>query len=113
MEDHTEAVAGGDGVSIHAGFPNPAAGQRNKALSLDQLLIRHPSSTYLFRLRGSAHEAHGIFDGDIAIIDRSLSPKRQSLVLYWQDDAFNVRKFSDIPPHTEPWGVISSIIHVY
>lgn len=111
--DDSEALAGGDrtGVSMHAGFPNPAADRHGTPLKLDQLLIRHPSSTYMFRIAGSAHEEQGIFDGDIALIDRALTPQSGDLVISWIDAGFTIGRFARST--TEPWGVITTIIHQY
>src|SRR5664279_2340152 len=102
--DDPEALAGRDnaGVSVHAGFPNPAADRHGSPLKLDQLLIRHPSSTYMFRIVGHTYETAGIFDGDLALIDRALSPRSDDLVLTWQDERFTLEHFhKDI---LEPWG---------
>jgi hypothetical protein len=42
----------GTAVATHKGFPNPAAERGGTPLSLDRLLIKSPSSTYFFRIRG-------------------------------------------------------------
>jgi len=77
--DHDEAVGAygasahtGTTVSVHAGFPNPAAERSGAPLSLDKLLVRHPSSTYFFRIRGHTWHRYGVFDGDLAELDRAL-----------------------------------------
>jgi DNA polymerase V len=99
------------GVSIHAGFPNPAAERSKKLLSLDALLVRHPSSSYLFRITGSSGEMYGIFDGDIALVDRALVPRDQDLVVSWEEEQFTIVRY--IHGKTELWGVISACIHDY
>ncbi len=44
MEDSTQTLANSDGVSVHRGFPNPAAEPRGQdtrlALDLNRLLAR-------------------------------------------------------------------------
>ena len=113
MDDDSEILAGSNAgaVTTHAGFPNPAADRRGAPLSLDRLLITHPSSTYFFRIRGHAWEAQGIFDGDIAIIDKALTPQVKDLVVWWQASGeLSLTTFN----HTHQqniWGVVSSIIH--
>ena len=101
------------GVSIHAGFPNPAAERSNKSLSLDQLLLHHPSSNFLFRVRGHEWEDRGIFDGDIAIIDRALTPQASDLIITWYGQEFTLLSFSQLKKDTEAWGTITAIIHQY
>lgn len=114
MDNDSEALAGSDtgtSVSMHAGFPNPAADRHGAPLSLDRLLITHPSSTYFFRLRGHQWEEQGIFDGDIAIIDKALTPHAQDLVVWWQDGGeFYLTRFNRAKKQNI-WGVVSSIIH--
>lgn len=116
MDDNNEYMANGDGVSIHAGFPNPAADRRRQgqslALNLNQLLIKHPTSSYLFRISGHYYAAQGIFDGDIAVIDRALTPRATNLVITWENSSFLIQRFRDVI-NEEPWGVITSITHQY
>ena len=114
--DNSETMAdGGTRVAIHAGFPNPAADRRGapSPLSLDRLIIRHPSSTYLFRVRGDDWLDRGIFDGDIAVIDRALTPHLGDLLLIWAGESFTIRAYTtNYRPH-DPWGVITTTIHDY
>lgn len=115
MEPDIEALAGGDAVRIHAGFPNPAAERlgTGKSLTLDfnQLLVQHPSSTYIFRVSGSSWAEQGILHGDVAVIDRALRPRLQDLVIAWQNEAFVISFYKDLPEGEAPWGVITSVIH--
>lgn len=56
-----------------AGFPSPATDYIEQTVSLDKLIIKHPSSTYLCRVSGNRLLEIGIGDGDWAVVDRSLS----------------------------------------
>lgn len=100
-----------DGVAVHAGFPNPGADSRTTALSLDKLLIRHPSSTYFFRVQGHSWADHGIFDGNLALIDRAITPRPQDLVIYWQGDSFAITRYSQLTYEDTIWGTILSTVH--
>lgn len=99
-----------DGVSVHAGFPNPATDKSLGSLDLNQLLVRRTASTFLFRVRGAAGEEFGIFDGDIAVVDRALDPRKADLVIWWSEDEFRIAKFTNLKSPTI-WGVITSTIH--
>lgn len=103
----------GTSVSVHTGFPNPGAERQGAPLSLDKLLISHPSSTYFFRIRGHNWHGYGVFDGDLAVIDRAIQPHAHDLVVWWQPDgSFVVKPFSR--SSQQPlWGTITSIIHTY
>lgn len=119
MEESMGNVAGSDGISrdgvaTHAGFPNPAADRHGAvALSLDRLLIAHPSSTYFFRIEGHSWAEEGIFDGDIALIDRAIDPRSNDLVICWRNQGFTIARLNRLAEGNEPWGVISTIIHQY
>lgn len=115
MEHHLEAMAESkiDGVVIHSGFPNPAADRQSTPLSLDRLLVKHPISTYLFRIRGHAWEERGIFDGDIALVDRAISPRPTNLVITWEEQEFTIIPLAKAKKDTEPWGTLTTIIHQY
>jgi SOS-response transcriptional repressor LexA len=104
-----------NGVSIHAGFPNPATDndRSSHSLSLDQLLLGRPSSTYLFQLKGHAWAADGIADGDIAIVDRVLAVCPNDFVIAWQGDDFLLLRARNLPKQVAPWGVVSAIVHRY
>jgi DNA polymerase V len=117
MDNDLPTMADSDGVSVHSGFPNPALerrGQGNRlALDLNQLLIRHPSSTYLFRITGHRWSDEGIYDGDIAIIDRSRRPRPDQLVIVWQDSNFIIYRQRHVAADETVWGVLTAIIHQY
>lgn len=102
-----------NGVSVHAGFPNPAADKSLRSLDLNQLLIQHAHSTYLFRVRGHEWQEQGIFDGDVAVVDRALDPRKNDIVLWWQEqgEEFAISAYQRMPQQATVWGVITSVIH--
>jgi DNA polymerase V len=115
--DDIPTLADGDGVSVHSGFPNPAVDQRGRgrplALDINSLLVRHPSSTYLFRISGHHWADQGVFDGDIAVIDRGLAAREADLVVSWQDSGFSIGRKRQLMEGEEPLGVVTAIIHQY
>lgn len=54
------------------GFESPAEEYRELELSLEQLLIAHPSATFLGLVQGDSMEGRGIYEGDVLVVDRSL-----------------------------------------
>lgn len=117
MEPDIEAVAGSDGVSVHTGFPNPALDRRGQkqalALDINQLLVKHPSSTFLFRIGGHSWSRHGLNDGDVAVVDRAVTARDRDLVIAWQDSGFVIAKQRYLPDDAHVWGVVSAVIHSY
>ena len=115
-QDFTD-VAGSDGVSIHSGFPNPALERRGQparlSLDINQLLVQRPWSTYLFRIEGHQWADQGIYDGDIAVIDRALQANTSDLIISWRGDSSVIGKQHQLTPDDQPWGVVTAIIHQY
>jgi|TARA_R110001592_G_scaffold43055_1_gene139838 DNA polymerase V len=52
------------------GFESPAAEYLQLGLSLDEILIQHPSSTFIGLAQGESMQGVGIYDGDLLIVDR-------------------------------------------
>ena len=117
MDESFTGMADSDGVSVHSGFPNPALDRRGQgarlALDLNQLLIKHPSSTYLFRVEGHQWSDQGIYDGDIAVIDRVLEPRSTDLVIAWRLTGSTLCRRRQLTSGDEVWGVVTTIIHQY
>ncbi len=108
-----ETQLGNLGVSIHAGFPNAAVGSHARSLDLTQLLIHHPSTTFMMRLDSNVWARFGMFAGDIVIVDRSMTAQRQDVVVWCQEDDFVMTKLKDVPEETSVWGTVSSVIHQF
>jgi SOS-response transcriptional repressor LexA len=117
MDEDFSTMADGDGVSVHSGFPNPALDRREQgarlALDLNQLLIKHPSSTYLFRVAGHQWSDQGIYDGDIAVIDRLPEPRTTDLVIAWRLNGSTICRFQQLADSDQIWGVVTAIVHQY
>ncbi|MFS1422820.1 LexA family protein [Shewanella sp. 10N.286.48.B5] len=63
------------------GFESPAAEYRQLPLSLDELLIEHPSATFIGQASGDSMEKIGIFDKDILIVDRHVSVENHDVIV--------------------------------
>jgi DNA polymerase V len=64
-----------------AGFGAPGDDQIEKILDINDLVVKHPASTFFVRVEGDSMEGAGIFSGDVLVIDRSLTPKDGSIVV--------------------------------
>ena len=104
-----------DGVSVHAGFPNPATDQSLHTLDFNQLLVQHSASTFMFRIGSSEWEDSGVFAGDIAVVDRALDPRKNDTVLWWDEShgEFAISVYSRMPNNARLWGVVTSTIHQF
>lgn len=102
------------GVSIHTGFPNPATDiDRQAGLNLNRLLIHNSASTFMMRIAGNDWHYFGIFNDDLAIIDRALTPQHTDLVVWWLDGDFSISEFARMRPEATVWGVVTSVIHEF
>lgn len=109
---YNEKIAA-DGVAIHTGFPNPAIDASLKDLDLNQLLIAHSASSYMMRVQGDEWRHLGIFNGDIAIIDRSLTAYANDIVVWWHEDSFMLSHLSQVPKQATVWGMVTSTTHIF
>jgi len=76
-------------------------------LSLDEHFIKHPAATFFVKVEGDGMDDHGIYRGDILIIDRSLTPEKNSTVIVVIDGELTVRHFSTIDSEEATiWGVV-------
>jgi len=77
--------------TVQAGFPSPADDYLEEILSLDDICISNAASTFLGRIKGKSLNDIFIFEGDIAVIDKSLTPEHRNLVICAIDGEFNCK----------------------
>lgn len=75
------------------GFPSPADDYLDRPLDFNELLIQNTAATFAVRIAGLSMIGAGIFPGDIAIVDRSLTPTNGSIVLALFQGEFTVKRF--------------------
>tara|TARA_B110000467_G_scaffold28154_1_gene25382 strand:+ start:876 stop:1457 length:582 start_codon:yes stop_codon:yes gene_type:complete len=118
---------------VQAGFPSPADDHLEDTLDLNTHLIHHKEATFFVKAQGESMIGAGIHQGDILIVDKSLSPKSGKIVIAVVDGEFTVKRlhkykgnitlkaenseFEDIKiKGTDEliiWGVVTSVIHQY
>lgn len=80
------------GPSLCAGFPSPADDFVENALELPRWLVPNPPATFLWRISGDSMRDAGIFDGDLACVDRSLKPGHGSVVVAAVDGEMSIKR---------------------
>lgn len=113
-----------------AGFPSPAEDMAVQRIDLNQILIPNPVSTFYLCVKGTSMERAGIDDGDHLIVDRSLTPRHNQIVIAEIDGEITVKRlfkrngqirlkaenvtYPDIIPRAGQqwsiWGVVTFII---
>lgn len=115
---------------VQAGFPSPAQGEYADTIDLNRALITNPAATFCARVIGNSMVDAGINEGDLLIIDRSLTPNDGNIAVCFIDGDFTVKRLSvrddgiyltpanaDFPElrveedsSFQVWGVVSHII---
>ena len=117
--------------SVQAGFPSPADDYLEEKLDLNKYLIKHPSATFFVKVTGDSMIKAGIHSGDILIVDRSIEPKNNKIVIAAIDGELTVKRLSYKPDgnYLQPendnyspikidehndltiWGVVTNVLH--
>jgi len=117
--------------AISAGFPSPADDFVEKKLDLNDHLVKNRQATFFLRVSGDSMIDAGIHDGDLLIVDRSITPTNKKIVVAVVDGELLVKRLlrenerillaaenpnfqtievtDDI--HFEVWGVVTNVIH--
>jgi DNA polymerase V len=117
---------------VSAGFPSPATDYIEEQIDLNKELIKKPSSTFLIRVQGNSMIDHKITEGDVLIVDRSLTLKTNSVAVLNFEGELVVKKIVkkkekyfllskknnstkeieiNTNLNTELWGVVTYVIH--
>jgi len=67
--------------ALQAGFPSPAADFIESRLDLHEFLIANPISTFYARVKGDSMLDALIHDGDIVVVDRSITARMNRIVV--------------------------------
>lgn len=112
------------------GFPSPAADYLDDRVDLNALLIAHPSATFFMAVETDAMVGDHIMPKSLAIIDRSLNPRNNDIIVASLNGELLLRRLSKtkkgnflLPSNDklspveivegmefEVWGVVSAVI---
>lgn len=74
--------------TVHAGFPSPASDYIESPIDLNKHLIKNGAATFLVRAQGQSMVGSGIIDQAVLIVDRSIKPTHNSIVVASIDGEF-------------------------
>lgn len=84
-------------------LPSPAQDYVEQRIDLNQLLIKRPSATYLIRVSGDSMIEGGISDGDLLIVDSSVTPQHGDIIVAAINGEFTVKQLMMKPTlHLKP-----------
>jgi DNA polymerase V len=78
--------------SVHAGFPSPATDYAQRRVDLLSRLKINEEATYMFTVLGDSMIDDGIYNGNVLIIDRSVTPVHNAIVLAVIDNEYAVKQ---------------------
>lgn len=79
-------------AAIPAGFPSPAADYIEKEIDFNELLQPHPSATFVVQVKGDSMIEANIPDGAWLVVDRSVKPANNMIVVAFLDGEFTVKR---------------------
>jgi len=78
---------------VRAGSPDVVEPQLwADTMTLDSFLIKHPSKTVLLKVRGDSMKDAGIWDGDLAIVERTTQALEGQFVVAIVDGAYTLKE---------------------
>ena len=117
--------------AVECGFPSPARDFTEGTIDLNEELIPHPNATFIVRARGDSMVGSGIYPGDLLIVDRSIKPQNESIIIAVLDGELSVKilrlknkqvnlssankNYADVPVSEEMdytiWGVCTTVLN--
>ena len=117
--------------SVCAGFPSPASDYLEGEIDLNRYLIKNPLATFIVKSQGNCILQAGIHSGDLLIVDKSIKPKNNSIVIASINGDLIVKRikisgkkflltsdnkeYGNIKINNESdifiWGIVTKVIH--
>ena len=79
-------------TSVQAGIPDPINDESADALTIDDYLIERPSHTVLVRVKGDSMIDAGILEGDLIVVEKTVTAKRGDIVVAIVDSQFTLKR---------------------
>lgn len=77
---------------VRCGFPSPAQDYVEQRIDLNELLVKHPTSTYFVKAAGDSMIEGGISDGDLLVVDSSRTAEHGDIVIAAVGGEFTVKQ---------------------
>ena len=117
--------------SVCAGFPSPANDYLEGEIDLNEYLIKNPLATFIVKSQGNCMLQAGIHSGDLLIVDKSIKPKNNSIIIVSINGELTVKRlkisnkkfllasdnedYKNIKINNESdifiWGTVTKVIH--
>jgi len=113
-------------MRVPAGIPSPVDDSVEERLDLGPFLVKRPESTFFVRVEGESMVEASIHPGDLLVVDRSVQPRDNDIVIAIVEGEFTVKMFNCKPRlrliscsrkssveinRFEVWGVVLWVVH--
>ena len=99
-------------ASVPAGVPVSAIDVGSQPLVFDEYLVRKPNETFVIPIKGDSMVEADIFDGDLAVVERSTKAKVGDFVIANVDNEFTLKELVRekgayaLKPHNQKYPLI-------
>lgn len=88
------------------GFASPAESYVDKRLDLNDLIIKDIYSTFYFRYKGE--NVFDVKNGDVLVVDKSDTPKKDDIVIVANEKSFKLEKYLS---QQNVWGKVTWVLN--
>ncbi|QZA79817.1 LexA family protein [Deefgea piscis] len=98
--------------NLPAGLPAAANDAMSEAISLDEFLMPRPASSILVKIKGDSMMEAGIFDGDIAVVEKRHAALVGDIVVAIVDNEYTLKELGKdkagyfLIPHNADYNII-------
>lgn len=85
-------IYSGKVIAGQSRFPSPAQDYEQAELDLNQRLITNPPATFFMQVTGDSMTGIGIYPGSILVVDKSLAPNSNNIVVALVDGELMVKR---------------------
>jgi DNA polymerase V len=116
---------------VRAGMPTMADDHMEERLDLHNYVVQHPATTFFVRVQGDSMINASIHEGDILVVDRSIEPRENSIVIAVVDGDLTVKRLRrkngqiELVPENDRypvikvgpeqqfkiWGTVTTVVH--
>lgn len=82
---------------VSAGFPSPADDYIEKRISLDNIILTNPTASFIVQAQGHSMIGAGIIDKSYLVVDRSIEPRHDDIVIVSINSEHTVKRLKKMP----------------
>src|SRR3989338_8591545 len=94
IEENTEVDITFLSLRVPAGSPCPSDQYIEESINLNKVLVRKPQTTFCIRVIGDSMIDAGINEDDILVVDSSITPTHNKIVIAAVDGELTVKRLS-------------------